>query len=151
MYRFSGEAAQLFNIENLHGGAEFSNIQTDIYKEWSVAMTNDPNDAGFTQTTSNNHGIQFVGKLHSTSSRDGTLSKVWDLSATQGQNAVVTTHVTGETPSPDPTAIPWQELKSVSGGFVNTVFRVQTVWGEAPFDSVSMSRSSKLQRFNSST
>ncbi len=150
MYRFSGEAAQLFNIVSLFGGAEFSNIQTDLYKEWSAATTNDPNDAGFTQTTENNHGIPFIGKLHSTSN-GRTLSKVWDLSATQGQNAVVTTHVTGELPSSDPTAIPWQELKSVSGGFVNTIFRIQTVWGKAPFDSVSMSRSSKLQRFNSST
>jgi hypothetical protein len=77
--------------------------------------------------------------------QNGTLVPVWDLrSSTNNPNAIVFAQKVKSAPSPDgPDNIAWLELKGISGGLANLIYRVNTVKGQPP-STVSSSRISIL-------
>jgi hypothetical protein len=69
--------------------------------------------------------------------QSGTLVPVWDLRSSGenagNPNAIVFTEKVKSAPSPDgPENVDWVELKKVSGGLSNLVYRVDTVKGQPP-------------------
>ena len=69
--------------------------------------------------------------------QNGALVPVWDLRSsgenTGNPNAIVFAQKFKDVPSPDgPADIDWVELKKLSGGLANLVYRVDTVKGQPP-------------------
>jgi hypothetical protein len=82
------------------------------------------------------YGITIDGSYYFVN-QNGALVPVWDLSSSGpyagNPNAVVYAQKYKSTPSPDgPVDIDWVELKKVSGGLANVIYRVNTVHGQPP-------------------
>jgi hypothetical protein len=82
------------------------------------------------------HNINVEGQ-HYFVQQDGTLVPVWDLRSSGenagNQNAIVFAQKVKSAPSPDgPENVDLVELKKLSGGLANQVYRVDTVQGQPP-------------------
>ena len=81
-------------------------------------------------------GLTVEGQ-HYIVKQNGKLVPVWDSTSSGpnagNPNAIVFTEKVKNAASPDgPANIDWLELKNVSGGLANKVFRVDTVKGQPP-------------------
>jgi Protein of unknown function (DUF3455) len=84
----------------------------------------------------NKHNINVEGQ-HYFVEQNGALVPVWDLRSSGenagNTNAIVFTEKVKSAPSPDgPDNVDWVELKKLSGGLANLVYRVDTVKGQPP-------------------
>ena len=78
------------------------------------------------------HNIKVEGQ-HYFVNQSGTLVPVWDLRSSGNPNAIVFAQKVKSAPSPDgPENIDWVELKKLSGGLANEVYRVDTVKVQPP-------------------
>jgi hypothetical protein len=82
------------------------------------------------------HNINVEGQ-HYFVQQAGTLVPVWDLRSSGenagNQNAIVFAQKVKSAPSPDgPENVDLVELKKLSGGLANQVYRVDTVQGQPP-------------------
>jgi hypothetical protein len=82
------------------------------------------------------HNINVEGQ-HYFVEQNGALVPVWDLRSSGenagNANAIVFTEKVKSTPSPDgPDNVDWVELKKLSGGLANQVYRVDSVKGQPP-------------------
>ena len=126
----------MFDISCLYGTAEFSTIQYDAFFDWDTYPSFDPLDPLLVQVMEDFYGITEDGAYYFVE-RDGTLVPVWDLTSdgpyAGNQNAIVFAQKVKSTPSPDgPLNIDWAELKKMSGGLANLIYRVDTVRGQPP-------------------
>ena len=69
--------------------------------------------------------------------QNGTLVPVWDLRSSGedagNPNAIVFAEKDKSAPSPDgPENVDWLELKNLSGGLANIVYRIDSVKGQPP-------------------
>jgi hypothetical protein len=88
------------------------------------------------QLMKNKHNINVEGQ-HYFVEQNGALVPVWDLRSsgenTGNPNAIVFAQKVKSAPSPNgPKNIDWVELKKLSGGLANQVYRVDTVKGQPP-------------------
>jgi hypothetical protein len=88
------------------------------------------------QLMKSKHNINVEGQ-HYFVNQDGTLVPVWDLRSsgenTGNPNAIVFTQKVKSAPSPDgPENVDWVELKKLSGGLANEVYRIDSVKGQPP-------------------
>jgi hypothetical protein len=90
-------------------------------------------DPAFVQQAKNKYNLNVKGQ-HYFVEQNGTLVPVWDLRSSAGDpNAIVFAQKAKDVPSPDrPVDIDWVELKKLSGGLANLVYRVDTVKGQPP-------------------
>jgi hypothetical protein len=84
----------------------------------------------------NKHNIDVEGQ-HYFVEQNGALVPVWDLRSSGenagNTNAIVFAEKVKNTPSPDgPDNVDWVELKKLSGGLADQVYRVDTVKGQPP-------------------
>jgi hypothetical protein len=84
----------------------------------------------------NKYNIDVEGQ-HYFVEQNGALVPVWDLTSSGenagNPNAIVFTEKVKSAPSPDgPENVDWVELKKLSGGLANLVYRVDTVKGQPP-------------------
>ncbi|KAF8502742.1 hypothetical protein F5888DRAFT_1116091 [Russula emetica] len=130
-----GAVAQLFEISCLYGKPEFSTIQNIAFNDWAASPITNPLDPGLVQQV-NQYNISVEGQ-HYFVQQNGTLVPVWDLTSSGenagNPNAIVFAQKVNSAPSPDgPENIDWVELKKLSGGLANLVYRVDTVKGQPP-------------------
>jgi hypothetical protein len=88
------------------------------------------------QQVKNKYNIDVEGQ-HYFVEQNGALVPVWDLTSSGenagNPNAIVFTEKVKSAPSPDgPENVDWVELKKLSGGLANLVYRVDTVKGQPP-------------------
>ena len=84
----------------------------------------------------NKHNINVEGQ-HYFVEQNGALVPVWDLRSsgenTGNPNAIIFAEKVKNAPSPDgPENVDWVELKKLSGGLSNQVYRVDSVKGQPP-------------------
>jgi len=99
-------------------------------------------EAGKAQDIKNQFNLTVDGQ-HYFVKQGNALEAVWDLTSSGpfagNSGAIVFAHPIQTAPSPDGSDnIKWVELKKISGGLANTVYRVNTVKGQPP-SSVSLS------------
>ena len=88
------------------------------------------------QQVKDKHNINVEGQ-HYFIEQNGALVPVWDLRSSGenagNPNAIVFAEKVKSAPSPDgPENVDWVELKKLSGGLSNLVYRVDTVKGQPP-------------------
>jgi hypothetical protein len=125
----------VFDISNLVGTAEFTNIQFDAFNDMSGSGTTNPLDPTFAKTIENKYGIQRLGQY---SDKDGDPEV--DFSSSGGGSVVTDVTVDAKSPS-NSTAVDWLETEAKSGSLAKTVLLIGTVGGQAPIDGVSIFRS----------
>ena len=126
----------MFDISCLYGTAEFSTIQHDAFYDWDTCPSFDPLEPGLVQEMEDLYGITEDGAYYFVE-QNGTLVPVWDLRSdgpfAGNPNAIVFAQKDKSAPSPDgPVNIDWVELKKLSGGLANLIYRVDTVQGQPP-------------------
>ena len=126
----------MFDISCLYGTPEFSTISNDAFYDWDAFPSFNPLEPGLVQEMKDHYGITVDGEYYFVQ-QNGTLVPVWDLRSTGpyagNPNAIVFAQKVKSTPSPDgPVDIDWVELKKVSGGLANLIYRVDTVQGQPP-------------------
>jgi hypothetical protein len=131
-----GAVAQLFEISCLFGRPEFSTIQKVAFSEWAASPSTNPLEPELVQLMKNKHNINVEGQ-HYFVNQNNTLVPVWDLRSSGenagNPNAIVFAQKVKSASSPDgPENIDWVELKKLSGGLANLVYRVDTVKGQPP-------------------
>jgi hypothetical protein len=127
-----GAVAQLFDISCLYGKPGFSTIQDTAYDDWAACSSINPLEHKLVQKVEEKFKVQLLGQ-HYFVNQTGKLVPVWDLRSTGGPNAIVFAQKVKDIPSPDGSSnIDWLELKGVSGGLANEIYRVETVKGPAP-------------------
>jgi len=131
-----GVVARMFDISCLYGTPEFSTIQRDVFCDWDACPSFDPLEPGLVQEMEDNFGITEDGAYYFVN-QNGTLVPVWDLRSdgpyAGNPNAIVFAQKVKSAPSPDgPVNIDWVELKKLSGGLANLIYRVDTVQGQPP-------------------
>jgi hypothetical protein len=131
-----GAVAQLFEISCLFGRPEFSTIQDVAFSEWAASHSTNPLEPELVQLMKNKHNINVEGQ-HYFVNQNNTLVPVWDLRSSGenagNPNAIVFAQKVKSASSPDgPENIDWVELKKLSGGLANLVYRVDTVKGQPP-------------------
>jgi len=132
----AGAVAQLFNIACLYGEPEFSSIPNIAYDDWAASSITNPLEPGFVELVKKEFKLDGVGQ-HYFVRQNGALVPVWDLRSEgpfEGNpNAIFFGQKIEGAPSPDgPENIDWVELKKLSGGLANLVYRVETVKGQPP-------------------
>jgi hypothetical protein len=126
----------MYDISSLYGTSEFSTIQNDAYNHWNSYWSYDPFEPGYSQLLEYNYGITIDGAYYFVE-QNGSLIPVWDLTSSGpyagNPNAIVYAQKVKNVPSPDgPQNIDWVELKKMSGGLANLIYRVDTVQGQPP-------------------
>ncbi len=125
----------MYDISCLYGKPEFSTIQKDAYYDWDAYWSFDPFESGFVQVLNDHYGIIEDGKYYFVE-ENGTLVPVWDLTSVgpyAGPDAIVYAQKVKSAPSPDgPENVDWTELKKISGGLANLIYRVDTWQGQPP-------------------
>jgi Protein of unknown function (DUF3455) len=126
----------MFDISCLYGTPEFSTIQSDAFYDWDACPSFDPLEPGLVQEMNDHYGITVDGEYYFVE-QNGALVPVWDLRSTGpfagNPNAIVFAQKYKSTPSPNgPVDIDWVELKKLSGGLANLIYRVNTVQGQPP-------------------
>jgi hypothetical protein len=126
----------MFDISCLYGQPEFPTIQNDAFYDWDAFPSDDPLEPALVEEMKDHYGITIDGAYYFVE-QNGALVPVWDLT-TNGPfagnpNAIVFAQKFKNTPSPGgPANIDWVELKKVSGGLANVIYRVSTVKGQPP-------------------
>jgi hypothetical protein len=131
-----GVYAQMYDISCLYGTPELSTIQYDAFNDWNDYWSSDPFEPGFSQLLKSHYGITVDGKYYFVK-ENGSLIPVWDLTSTGpyagNPDAIVYAQKVKSVPSPDgPENVDWVELKKLSGGLANLIYRVDTVQGKPP-------------------
>ncbi|KAF8502746.1 hypothetical protein F5888DRAFT_1800292 [Russula emetica] len=131
-----GAVAQLFEISCLFGRPGFSSIPNVAFNDWAASPITNPLDPGLVQQVKNKYNINVEGQ-HYFVQQNGTLVPVWDLRSSGenagNPNAIVFAQKVNSATSPNgPGNIDWVELKKLSGGLANLVYRVETVKGQPP-------------------
>ena len=126
----------MFDISCLYGTPEFSTIQHDSFNDWDAFSSLNPLEPGLVQEMKDHYGITVDGEYYFVA-QNGTLVPVWDLRSTGpyagNPNAIVFAQKVKTAPSPDgPVNVDWVELKKLSGGLANLIYRVDTVQGQPP-------------------
>jgi hypothetical protein len=126
----------MFDISCLYGKPEFSTIQKDAFHDWEACPSFDPLKPGLVQEMKDHYGITEDGGYYFVE-QNGALVPVWDLRSNGtyagNPNAIVYAQKYKSIPSPDgPVNIDWVELKKLSGGLANVIYRVVTVQGQPP-------------------
>lgn len=122
----------------------FSGITNDAYNRWGTAQwTNDPSQ--YSQRT-NSHNVAVSGQFSMNSTQqngdNGTLVPVWNMTSSQPSADTGDTNVveiiiiigdeTQSAPSSDGTQnLDWAEYQT-SGGWINTMYGVETKGGQPP-------------------
>jgi hypothetical protein len=93
-------------------------------------------DPGLVQQVKNKYNINVEGQYYFVE-QNGVLVPVWDLRSSGenagNPNAIIFAQKVKSAPSPNgPENIDWVELKKLSGGLANLVYRVDTVKGQPP-------------------
>jgi len=131
-----GAVAQLFEISCLFGRPEFSTIQDVAFSDWAASPSTNPLEPDLVQLMKNKHNINVEGQ-HYFVNQNNALVPVWDLRSSGenagNSNAIIFAEKVKSAPSPDgPENVDWVELKKLSGGLANQVYRVDTVKGQPP-------------------
>ncbi len=126
----------MYDISCLYGKPEFSTIQKDAYNDWDSYWSFNPFEAEFTKLLKDYYSITADGAYYFVQ-QNGVLVPVWDLTSNGpyagNPNAIVYAQKYKNVPSSDgPANIDWVELKKVSGGLANVIYRVDTVKGQPP-------------------
>ena len=126
----------MYDISCLYGTPEFSTIQNDAYNYWNPYWSYDPFDTGYSQLLNYHYGIAPYGEYYFVQ-QNGSLVPVWDLTSTGpyagNPDAIVYAQKDKSVPSPDGSYnVDWVELKKMSGGLANVIYRVETVQGQPP-------------------
>ncbi len=126
----------MFDISCLYGKPEFSTIQEDAFYDWDAYPNFDPFEPWLVQEMKDHYDITVDGEYYFVQ-QNGVLVPVWDLRSTGpyagNKNAIVYAQKYKSAPSPDgPANVGWVELKKVSGGLANVIYRVDTVRGQPP-------------------
>jgi Protein of unknown function (DUF3455) len=132
----------MYDISCLYGKSEFSTIHKDAYNYWKSYWSSDPFESGYSQLLEHNYGITIDGAYYFVE-QNGSLVPVWDLTSSGpyagNPNAIIYAQKVKNVPSPDgPQNVDWVELKKMSGGLANLIYRVDTVQGQ-PSSTVSSS------------
>lgn len=132
-----GALAQLFDISCL-STPEFNTIQEDAFNVWNSCPDTDPFGPATAQAMHSAFNVSVDCQHYFVKNSTGSnLEAVWDCT-TSGQfsgdsNAIIFAHKVGTAPSPDgPQNIDLVELRKDAGGLANTVYRLNTVDGQAP-------------------
>lgn len=120
----------------LYGTSEFSTIQKDAYNYWKPYWSSDPFEPGYSQLLKSHYEISPYGEYYFVE-QNGSLIPVWDLRSTEAYagnpNAIVYAQKVKNVPSPEGSYnVDWVELKKMSGGLANVIYRVDTVEGQPP-------------------
>ncbi len=126
----------MYDISCLYGTPELSTIQYDAFDDWNDHWSSDPFEPEFSQLLKRHYGITVDGKYYFVK-ENGSLIPVWDLTSTGpyagNPDAIVYAQKVKSVPSPDgPHNVDWVELKKMSGGLANLIYRVDTVQGQPP-------------------
>ncbi len=126
----------MYDISCLYGTPGFSTIQKDAFYDWDAYWSFNPFESEFALVLKDNYGITVDGGYYFTY-ENGTLVPVWDLTSTGpyagNPDAIVYTEKVKSLPSPDgPDNIDWVQLKKMSGGLANLIYRVDSVQGKPP-------------------
>ena len=126
----------MYDISCLYGTPELSTIQYDAFDDWNNYWSYDPFEAGFSQLLKSHYGVTVDGKYYFVN-ENGSLIPVWDLTTSGpyagNPDAIVYAQKVKSVPSPDgPQNVDWVELKKLSGGLANLIYRVDTVEGQPP-------------------
>lgn len=138
-----GAVARLFDASCLYGSQDFLNIEVDVFDLWTNCPTESPSDSVLASQLKQDWNLDPLGDYYFVDQSD-SLVPVFDFRST-GQttgnpNAIFFGAKNEDAPSPDGDVnIDWLELKHVSGGLANAVYRVFTVLGQPP-SKVSFSR-----------
>ncbi len=132
----------MFDISCLFKTPEFATIQTDAFNIWNSCPSENPLEPAMAQVMQKQFNLTVDGQ-HYFVKPGNALEAVWDLTSSGpfagNSGAIVFAHPIQTAPSPDGSDnIKWVELKKISGGLANTVYRVNTVKGQPP-SSVSLS------------
>jgi hypothetical protein len=128
--------APLFDISCLYGKPEFATIQNDAYNDWVACSSFEPLELGLLQDMKDHFGLTLDG-IYYFVNQNGNLVPVWDLTSSGpyagNTNAIVYAQKFKTAPSPSgPANIDRVELKKLSGGLANVIYRVDTVQGQPP-------------------
>ena len=131
-----GAVAELFDISCVYGQPEFSTIQTVAFDDWAASSSTNPLEPELVQLMKDKFNINVEGQ-HYFVSQNNSLVPVWDLRSsgenTGNPNAIVFAEKVKSAPSPNgPENVDWVELKKLSGGLSNQVYRVDSVKGQPP-------------------
>ena len=131
-----GAVAQLFEISCLFGQPAFPTIQKVAFDEWAASPSINPLEPELVQLMKDKHNINVQGQ-HYFVKQDSTLVPVWDLRSSGenagNPNAIIFAQKVKSAPSPDGREnVDLVELKKLSGGLANQVYRVDTVKGQPP-------------------
>ena len=131
-----GAVAQLFEISCLYGTPEFPTIQDVAFNDWAASPITNPLEPGLVQEITSKYNIKVEGQ-HYFVKQDDSLVPVWDLRSSGenagNPNAIVFAQKVKDAPSPDgPENVDSVELKKLSGGLANLVYRVDAVKGQPP-------------------
>ncbi len=126
----------MYDISCLYGTPEFSTIQNDAYNYWNPYWSSDPFEPGFSQLLKSHYDITPYGEYYFVK-QNGSLVPVWDLRSTGSYagnpDAIVYAQKVKGIPSPQGSYnVDWVELKKMSGGLANLIYRVDTVQGQPP-------------------
>jgi len=135
-YDSVGVYAQMYDMSCLYGTSEFSTIQKDAYNYWNPYWSSDPFEPGYSQVLKSHYGIAPYGEYYFVE-QNGSLVPVWDLMSTGAYagnpDAIVYAQKVKGIPSPEGSYnVDWVELKKMSGGLANLIYRVDTVEGQPP-------------------
>ena len=133
----------MYDVSCLYDTPELSTIQYDAFDDWNAYWSSDPFEPGFSQLLEDHYDITVDGKYYFVE-QNGSLVPVWDLRSTGpyagNPDAIVYAQKVKSVPSPDgPENVDWVELKKLSGGLANVIYRVDTVQGQPPSSTVSFS------------
>ena len=120
----------------MFGRPEFSTIQDVAFDDWAASPSTNPLEHDLVQLMKDKFNINVEGQ-HYFVKQDDKLVPVWDLTSSGenagNRNAIVFAEKVKSAPSPDgPENVDWVELKKVSGGLSNQVYRVDSVKGQPP-------------------
>jgi hypothetical protein len=126
----------MYDISCLYGTSEFSTIQKDAYNYWNPYWSSDPFEPGYSQLLKSHYDIAPYGEYYFLE-QNGSLVPVWDLRSTGpyagNPDAIVYAQKVKSVPSPEGSYnVDWVELKKISGGLANLIYRVDTVQGQPP-------------------
>ena len=126
----------MYDMSCLYGKSEFSSIQNDAYNYWKPYWSSDPFEAGYSQLLKSHYDISPYGSYYFVE-QNGSLIPVWDLTSTWpyagNPNAIVYAQKVKNIASPEGSYnVDWVELKKMSGGLANVIYRVDTVQGQPP-------------------
>jgi Protein of unknown function (DUF3455) len=111
-------------------------IQDVAFDDWAASSITNPLESGLVQLMKDKFNINVEGQ-HYFVNQDDTLVPVWDLRSSGenagNPNAIIFAEKVKSAPSPNgPENVDWVELKKLSGGLANQVYRVDSVKGQPP-------------------